>query len=100
MNKIIEYLKKDKKNKNNDQDNTGYFKETNILILESELDKKTDTTRYNTIRLNIFNEEFLQKDEKGKTAIELETDKFIQYLVKLLNNCDQDIRAYIKENPY
>ena len=60
----------------------------------------TDTTRYNTIRLNIFNEEFLQKDEKGKTAIELETDKFIQYLVKLLNNCDQDIRAYIKENPY
>ena len=100
MNKIIEYLKKDKKNKNNDQDNTGYFKETNILILESELDKMTDTTRYNTIRLNIFNEEFLQKDEKGKTAIELETDKFIQYLVKLLNNCDQDIRAYIKENPY
>ena len=100
MNKIIEYLKKDKKNKNYDQDNTGYFKETNILILESELDKMTDTTRYNTIRLNIFNEEFLQKDEKGKTAIELETDKFIQYLVKLLNNCDQDIRAYIKENPY
>ena len=100
LNKIIEYLKKDKKNKNNDQDNTGYFKETNILILESELDKMTDTTRYNTIRLNIFNEEFLQKDEKGKTAIELETDKFIQYLVKLLNNCDQDIRAYIKENPY
>ena len=100
MNKIIEYLKKDKKNKNNDQDNTGYFKETNILILESELDKMTDTTRYNTIRLNIFNEEFLQKDEKGKTAIELETDKFIQYLVKLLNNCDQDIRASIKENPY
>lgn len=100
LNKIIEYLKKDKKNKNNAQDNTGYFKETNILILESELDKMTDTTRYNTIRLNIFNEEFLQKDEKGKTAIELETDKFIQYLVKLLNNCDQDIRAYIKENPY
>ena len=101
MAKIVEYLKKSKgKNKDNEQDNTGYFDENNILILESELEKMTDSTRNNTIRLNIFNEEYLQKDEKGKKATDLDVDKFIDYLVKLLNDCGEDIRSYIKQNPF
>ncbi len=101
MAKIVEYLKKSKgKNKDNEQDNTGYFDENNILILESELEKMTDSTRNNTIRLNIFNEEYLQKDEKGKKATDLDVDKFIDYLVKLLNDCREDIRSYIKQNPF
>ena len=101
LEKIIEYLKNYKgKNKDNEQDNTGYFNENNILILESEKDKMVDSTKFNSIRLNVFNEEYLQKDEKGKTATDLEVDKFIQYLVNLLNNCGDDIRTYIKQNPY
>ena len=101
MAKIVEYLKKSKgKNKDNEQDNTGYFDENNILILESELEKMTDSTRNNTIRLNIFNEEYLQKDEKGKKATDLDVDKFIDYLVKLLNDCGEDIRSYIKQNTF
>ena len=101
LEKIVEYLKNYKgKNKDNEQDNTGYFNENNILILESEKDKMVDSTKYNSIRLNVFNEEYLQKDEKGKTATDLEVDKFIQYLVNLLNNCGDDIRTYIKQNPY
>ena len=101
MAKIVEYLKKNKgKNKDNEQDNTGYFDENNILILESELEKMTDSTRNNTIRLNIFNEEYLQKDEKGKKATDLDVDKFIDYLVKLLNDCGEDIRSYIKQNTF
>ena len=101
MAKIVEYLKKSKgKNKDNEQDNTGYFDENNILILESELEKMMDSTRNNTIRLNIFNEEYLQKDEKGKKATDLDVDKFIDYLVKLLNDCGEDIRSYIKQNPF
>ena len=101
MGKIVEYLKKSKgKNKDNEQDNTGYFDENNILILESELEKMMDSTRNNTIRLNIFNEEYLQKDEKGKKATDLDVDKFIDYLVKLLNDCGEDIRSYIKQNPF
>jgi hypothetical protein len=88
MNKIVEYLKKNKgKNKDSEQDNTGYFDENNILILESEKDKMADSTRNNTIFLNVFNEEYLQKDEKGKKATDLDVDKFIDYLVKLLNDC-------------
>ena len=101
MAKIVEYLKKNKgKNKDNEQDNTGYFDENNILILESELEKMTGSTKNNTIRLNIFNEEYLQKDEKGKKATDLDVDKFIDYLVKLLNDCGEDIRSYIKQNPF
>jgi len=101
MAKIVEYLKKSKgKNKDNEQDNTGYFDENNILILESELEKMTGSTKNNTIRLNIFNEEYLQKDEKGKKATDLDVDKFIDYLVKLLNDCGEDIRSYIKQNPF
>ena len=101
MAKIVEYLKKSKgKNKDNEQDNTGYFDENNILILESELEKMMDSTRNNTIRLNIFNEEYLQKDEKGKKATDLDVDKFIDYLVKLLNDCGEDIRSYIKQNTF
>ena len=101
MNKILEYLKSNKgKKKDNDEDNTGYFDENNILILESEPDKMTDSTRNNTIRLNVFNEEYLQKDEKGKKATDLEVDKFLQYLEKLLKDCGEDIRSYIKQNPF
>ena len=101
MNKIVEYLKKNKgKNKDSEQDNTGYFDENNILILESEKDKMEDSTRNNTIFLNVFNEEYLQKDEKGKKATDLDVDKFIDYLVKLLNDCGEDIRSYIKQNPF
>ena len=59
-----------------------------------------DSTQNNTIRLNTFNEEYLQKDEKGKTITELEVNKFLKYLVTLLNNCGEDIRSYIKQNPY
>ena len=101
MDKIIEMLKNHKgKNKDSDQDNLSYFDYNNILILESEPDKMSETTINNSIRLNIFNEEYLQKDEKGKTATNLEVDKFIKYLVKLLNECGEDIRSYIKQNPF
>ena len=101
LDKIKEMLKHSNgKNKDNEQDTTSYFSDNNILILESEQDKMTESTRNNSIRLNIFNEEYLQKDEKAKTVDDLKVDKFIQYLVKLLNDCGDDVRNYIKQNPF
>ena len=101
MEKIIGLLKNNKnKNKDNEQDNTSCFNEHNILILESEPDKETERTKPNSIRLNIFTEEYLQKNENEKTAIDLQVDNFIHYLVNLLNNCGEDIRPYIKQNPF
>ena len=101
MNKIKENLSKNKaKNKENEQDTTNYFAENNILILESEQDKMGDNTKDNSILLNVFSEDYIQSDEKKKNDTALEVDKFLNYLVKLLNNCGEDIRSYIKQNPY
>jgi len=101
MDKIKEHLKKKKsKNKDDDQDNTSYFEENNILILESEQDKMSDTTKNNSIPFNVFNEGYLEKDEKGREAIDLDVDKFLNYLMKLFDNCGDDIRSYIKQNPF
>ena len=100
MEKIINGLKNKKgKNKENN-DNTGYYDENNILILESETDKMTDSTKNNSIKLNIFSEEYLQKNEKEKASTDLDVDKFLQYVVNLLDNCGDDIRTYIKQNPF
>ena len=101
MDKILGLLKNNKnKNKDNEQDDTSHFNVNNILILESEPDKESESTKHNSIRLNIFTEEYLQKNENDKAAIDLDVDKFIQYLVKLLFDCGDDIRSYIKQNPY
>jgi hypothetical protein len=111
MESIKNYLKntikkKDKdKNKDEDEDeekekeeNTGLFNERNILILESEDEKMTDDTRHNSIYVNLFNEDYLEKNEKEKSSIDLEGDKVINYVVKLLDNCTDDIREYINHN--
>ena len=115
MENIKNYLKnyakkkdKDKdKDKNKDEEeekkkekeeDTGLFNESNILILESEDEKMTDDTRHNSIYVNLFNEDFLGKNEKEKSSIELEGDKVINYVVKLLDNCTDDIREYINHN--
>ena len=104
MKKIIEFLKKEKniKDKNTDkdgeeEDNIEYFNEKNILILESEEDKIGDT-KSNSIFVNLFNEQYLEFNEKDKEAIDLEGDKIINYIIKLLETCTDDIRDYINRN--
>ena len=105
MQKIIEHLKKEKniKNKNRDKDeeegeNIEYFNEKNILILESEEDKMVDETKHNSVYMNLFNEDYLAKNEQEKVAVDLEGDKIINYVIKLLENCKDDIRDYINHN--
>ena len=105
MEKIIEHLKKEKniKNKNRDKDeeeeeNVENFNEKNILILESEEDKMVDETKSNSVYMNLFNEDYLAKNEQEKEAIDLEGDKIINYVIKLLENCTDDIRDYLNLN--
>ena len=102
--KIKERLKKEKKkidNKNKDsaeeEENYENFDEKNIIILESEEDKNDDT-KSNSIYVNLFSEEYLEKDEKGKESIDIEGNKIINYVYKLLENCTDDIRDYINRN--
>ena len=107
MSKIIQRLKKEKeienkkKGKDDDEeeksDNVLFFNEKNILILESEIDKMDDT-KNNSIFMNLFSEQYLGFNEKGKEAIDLEGDKVINYIIKLFENCHDDIRIYINKN--
>ena len=104
MNKILEHLKNEKnmnnKNKDKEQeegDNVEYFNEKNIIILESDKDKMGDT-KNNSIYVSIFDEDYLKKDEQEKKSIDLEGDKAINYLIKLLETCSDDIRDYINRN--
>ena len=108
LNKIIENLKNNKNptmnNKHNKEKEENseikidkIFNEKNILIVESEEDKMTDT-KHNSIIVNLFNEQYLERDEKEKEAIDLEGDKVINYIHKLLETCSDDIRDYISHN--
>ena len=107
MKKIIEHLsaekKKELKKKNcviddEAENNFLYFNEKNILIVESEEDKVTEDNKHNSIFVSVFSEKYLESDEQKKLAIDLEGDKSINYIYKLLETCNDDIREYINKN--
>jgi hypothetical protein len=88
MKKIIEYLK---------QNDFDCFDERNILILEDKKHKIRDT-KNNSINVNVFNEDYIREEDDKKIINENEGNKVIKYIVDLLENCDDDIRQYIKDN--
>ena len=102
MQKIKERLKKEKnldKNKDNsDEINYENFDEKNIIILESEQEKMSDDTKSNSIFVNLFSEEYLEKNEQEREAIDIQGNTVINYLYVLLENCTDDIRDYINKN--
>ena len=105
MKKIIEHLsaekKKELKKKNYDdesENNFQCFNEKNILIVESEEDKIGEGNKNNSIFVSVFSEKYLESDEQKKLAIDLEGDKSINYIYKLLETCNDDIREYINRN--
>ena len=105
MKKIIEHLsaekKKELKKKNYDdesENNFQCFNEKNILIVESEEDKMGEDNKNNSIFVSVFSEKYLESDEQKKLAIDLEGDKSINYIYKLLETCNDDIREYINRN--
>ena len=107
MKKIIEHLSAEKKKElkkkncvtdNETESNYEYFKEKNILIVESEEDKVAEDNKNNSIFVSVFSEKYLESDEQKKMAIDLEGDKAINYIYKLLETCNDDIREYINKN--
>ena len=105
MKKIIEHLsaekKKELKMKNYDdesENNFQSFNEKNILIVESEEDKIGEGNKNNSIFVSVFSEKYLESDEQKKLAIDLEGDKSINYIYKLLETCNDDIREYLNRN--
>ena len=81
------------------------YNETNIVILESETDKiyesndGLNSTKYNSLELNIFDCDHFKKSSEQKIKLDKEIDQNIDYLLKLMDNCNEDIRDYINKNP-
>jgi len=90
MDKIIKHLKQVEK--------WDYFDEKNIIILEGDKNKISESTESNTICSYLFSEEFLSYDLKRKYEVEKEGDRLINYVVDLLENCPNDVRDYIAHN--
>ena len=111
MQKIIEHLKSEKEKElkiayknylkgedNNEYEgdaNVRYFDNENIVILESEEDKIGEDTKWNSFKMNVFNEQYLEFNEKQQLAIDLQGDKVIDYVYDLLENCTDDVRQYL-----
>ena len=108
MAKILEQLDREKskgiKKRNNIEiendikENVSYFNEKNILILESEEDKMSEDTKNNSIHINVFNQRYLEFNEQNRASVDLESDKAINYIIDLLENCTDDVRQYINLN--
>lgn len=75
------------------------FNETNILILESEKDK-AGNTKANMIPLNIFSEDCFTLTPDEVRLFDLQVDRILAYLEKLLDECDSDVRDYLANNPF
>lgn len=90
IDKIIQHLKQVEK--------WDYFDEKNILILEGDKNKMSDSTENNTIISCLFSEEFLESDAKRRYILEQEEDRIINYVVNLLENCPNDVRDYLSHN--
>ena len=103
INKIKENLKNANAQKNKDKSKEEgeiieSFNERNILILESESDKMVENTQHNSILVNLFDEKYLELTNEEKKALDLQGNKVINYIYNLLENCTDDIRAFISKN--
>lgn len=73
------------------------FTDNNILILESEPDKINDT-KDNSVKMNLFSEQYLSYSKAEKERIEQSQDEIIEYVLKLLEECTDDIRDYLSNH--
>lgn len=93
INKIYGRLEKSKE--------YGEFEAKNTLILESEMggeDDKTEYTRANSLRMNLFSEQYLLYDNEKQKKFEEYQDKLIAYVEKLLEECTDDVRDYLNKH--
>ena len=97
INKIYGRLKKSKVY----GETAATFEAKNTLILESEMggeDDKTEQTRANSLKMNLFSEQYLLYDNEKQKKFEEYQDKVIAYVEKLLEECTDDVRDYLNKH--
>ena len=66
-----------------------------MLILESDPEKMSDSTKPYSIICPIFNEDYIIKKET-REEVDLKGENLIKFLEKLLNNCTENINSYLE----
>jgi hypothetical protein len=72
--------------------------ETNFLVLESE-EEKSSMIKSNIVKLLVMEDNFFEKTKEEIEEMEKRHEHIFQWLVTLLDTCDDDIREYIIQNP-
>jgi hypothetical protein len=70
-----------------------------LIILESDPEKMSDSTKPYSILCSIFNEDYISKKET-RDDVDKKGQKLIEYLENFLNNCNKNIDTYLKENSF
>jgi len=73
------------------------FNETNIVILESE-SEKSENIKSNMIDMNVYSEKYFHLTAEEKERFGTKIDELLEFLLKLLNECDTDVREYLSKN--
>jgi len=74
------------------------FSVHNTVFIESEIEK-SELVKSNVIHLNCFNEKYLMDTENNKQKMDDYADYVLEYLEKMLNECDCEVREYLCKNP-
>lgn len=70
---------------------------TNILIIESDPSKISNNTTSNSIIVNYFKKDYFT-NETEKSKITEKNKKLIEYIETYINECNIDVKEYIKNN--
>jgi len=70
-----------------------------MVIVESDPEKMSDSTKPYSIICPIFNEDYITKKET-REEVDLKGENLINFLEKLLNNCTENINTYLKEKNF
>jgi hypothetical protein len=70
------------------------FNETNLVIIESEVDK-LGKTKENSVLFKCFGEDYFYMTGEKQKVVRARVDGLIEYLITLLEECETDIREYL-----
>jgi hypothetical protein len=78
----------------------GNFNESNMVILESEHDKISESSKNNSLNMNVFSEQYMTFTPEESLEFDLKTEKILSYLEKMLNEVEGDIREYLATHTF
>ena len=70
-----------------------------MLIIESDPEKMSESTKPYSIVCPIFNEDYIIKKET-REGVDLKGENLIKFLEKLLNSCTENINNYLEEKKF